>query len=65
MDHLCYIRFVFVMLSRVFIAALWPPEGKLLTSWLLFFYVYYDFITFPFGILGQVGYLIVSVPDPC
>ena len=27
---------VFVMLSRLFIAALWSPEGKGLTSWLLF-----------------------------
>ena len=35
-DHLCYFCFVFVMLSRLFIAALWSPEGKGLTSWLLF-----------------------------
>ena len=29
--------------------------------------VYHDFVTFPFGILGQVWYmyLIVSIPDPC
>ena len=27
--------------------------------------VYCDFVTFPFCILGQVWYLIVSVPDPC
>ena len=26
--------------------------------------VYSDFVTFPFGILGQVWYLIVSIPDP-
>ena len=24
-----------------------------------------DFVTFPFGILGQVWYLILSIPDPC
>ena len=36
MDHLCYLWHVFVMLSRLFIAALWSPEGKGLTSWLLF-----------------------------
>ena len=36
MDHLCYVCFVFVMLSRLFIAALWSPAGKGLTSWLLF-----------------------------
>ena len=27
--------------------------------------VYYDFVTFSLGILGQVWYLIVSIPDPC
>ena len=36
MDHLCYLCLVFVMLSRLFNAALWSPEGKGLTSWLLF-----------------------------
>ena len=36
MDHLCYLSLVFVMLSRLFIAALWSPAGKGLTSWLLF-----------------------------
>ena len=36
MDHLCYLCFVFVMLSRLFIAVLWSPEGKGLNSWLLF-----------------------------
>ena len=35
-DHLCYLCLVFVMLSRLYIAALWSPEGKGLTSWLLF-----------------------------
>ena len=36
MDHLCYLCLVFVMLSRLFIAALWSPAGKGLTSWVLF-----------------------------
>ena len=27
--------------------------------------VYCDFVTFPFGILGQMLYLIVSIPYPC
>ena len=27
--------------------------------------VYCDLVTFPFGILGQVWYLILSIPDPC
>ena len=36
MDHLCYLCLVFVMLSRLFIAALWSSAGEGLTSWLLF-----------------------------
>ena len=36
MDHLCYLCFVFVMLSHLFIAALWSPAGKGLASELLF-----------------------------
>ena len=36
MDHLCYLRLVFVMLSLLFIDALRSPDGKGLTSWLLF-----------------------------
>ena len=36
MDHLCYLCLVSVMLSRLFIAALWSPAGKGLTSWLSF-----------------------------
>ena len=36
MDHLCYLCLVIVMHLRLFIAALWSPAGKGLTSWLLF-----------------------------
>ena len=36
MDHLCYLCLVIVMLLGLFIAALWSPAGKGLTSWLLF-----------------------------
>ena len=54
MDHLCYLCPVFVMLSRLFIAALWSPAGKGLTSWLLFVTFNCVFVTFPCGILGQV-----------
>ena len=65
MAHLCYLCLVFVMLSRLFIAALWSPAGKGLTSWLLSVMFGCDFVTFPCGILGQVWYLIVSIPDFC
>ena len=36
MDHWSVLGLVFLMLSRLFIAALWSPDGKGLTSWLLF-----------------------------
>ena len=35
MYHLCFLCLVFLMLLRLFIAALWSPAGKGLTSWLL------------------------------
>ena len=59
MDRLCYLCLVFVMLSRLFIAALWSP----MTSWLSFVMFNCGFVTFPLGILGQVWYLIVSIHD--
>ena len=65
MNQLCYICLVFVMLSRLFIAALWSPIGKGLTSWLLIVMSYCDLVTFPYGILGQVWYLIVLIPTLC
>ena len=67
MDHLCYLCLVFVMLSHLFIAALWSPAGKGLTSWLLF--VIFVFLSLshmvPYGILGQVWYLTVLIPVLC
>ena len=63
MDHLCCLCLVFVLLLRQFIAALWSPAGKGLTSWLSFVMFYCGFVTFPCVILGQVWYLIVSIPD--
>ena len=65
MDHLCYLCLVFAMLSRLFIAALWSPVGRGLTSWLLFVMFSCVFVTFPCGILGQVWYLIELIPDLC
>ena len=53
------------MLSRRFIAALWSPAGKGLISWLLFVMSNCDFVTFPYGIPGQVWYWIVLIPDLC
>ena len=65
MDHLCYFCIVFVMLSRLLIAALLSPAGKGLTSCPSFLVLNCVFVTFLFGILGQVWYLIVLNSDLC
>ena len=62
-DHLCYLYPVYVMRLRLFIAALLSPAWKGLTSWLSLVMFNCIFVTFPCGILGQVCYLIVSIPD--
>ena len=57
--------FLSAMLSRLFVAELWPPAGKrpnLLALFVLFSCV---FVTFPCGVLGQVWYLVVLIPDIC
>ena len=59
-----FMSFVFV-LSRLFIAALWSPTGKGLTSWLLFVMFNCECVTFSYGFLCQLGYLIVLIPDLC
>ena len=50
------------MLSRLFITALLSPDVKGLTSWLLFAMFNCVFVTFQCGTLGQVWFLIVSIP---
>ena len=52
--------------ARLFICALWSPAGKGLTSWLLVVVSNcLQVCHFLIGILGQVWYLIVSIPDLC
>ena len=53
------------MLSQLLIAALWSPAGKVLTFWLSFVVLNCVVVTFLFGILGQVRYLIVLIADLC
>ena len=56
---------VFAMFcARLFICALWSPAGKGLTSWLSCV-VSSVSLSLPIDILGQVWYLIVSIPDLC
>ena len=61
MDHFCYLRFVLVMLSCLFNAVVWLPAGKALLC-MEFCCV---LSLFPCGVLNQVWYLIVPIPDLC
>ena len=65
MYHLCYLCLAFFMPMRLLIAALLSPAGKRLTSWLLLVMFNCVFVTFQCGVLGQLWYLIVSIPDLC
>ena len=65
MHNLCFLCLVFLMLLRLFIAAFLSPAGKGLTSWLLLGMFIVFFATFPYGILGQVWFLIVLFPEFC
>ena len=64
MDLFCYLFFVFVMFLCLFIVATWSHAWKGLASWLSCMHdVFLCFVTFAYGILGQVWCLIVSIPD--
>ena len=65
MDHFCFLCLMFLMLSRLLIAALWSPAGKGDVLLALVGDVYCMFVNFPCGILDQVWCLIVSFPDLC
>ena len=56
---LCLLR----LCACLFVCALWSPAGKGLTSWLSIV-VNCKFVI-SIVILGQVWYLIVSIPDLC
>ena len=66
MDLLCFCSGMCLLCLCVclFICALWSPAGKGLTS-LLSFVVSAVSFSLSNGILGQVWYLIVSIPDLC
>ena len=59
MDHLCL---VFLVLSCLFIAALWSPTGKGLTSWLLL--VIFIIPAFFFRKKGYINFVSKSVRRP-
>ena len=62
---LCYFCLVLCLHAYLFIAALWSPAGKGLTSWVLFVMSNCEVVTFLCDILGQVWYVIVLIPDLC
>ena len=65
MDPFCYSCFVVVMPSTVhcsFVVTCWEMANLLVLVYVMFSCV---FVTYPYGVLGQVWYLIVSIPDLC
>ena len=56
---------VFVIFCACSFLPLWSPAGKGLTSWHWFVVSNGEVVTFPCGILVQMWYLIVSIPDFC
>ena len=67
MDNSCFFCLVLVMPMCISVY-LWSPAGNGLTSWLSFVVSNCEFLTFQLvtiGILSQVWYLIVSIPDLC
>ena len=67
MDLLCFcsVLCLLCLCARLFISALWSPAWKGLTSWLSFVVCTVSLSLCPIGILGQVWYLIASIPDLC
>ena len=53
MDYFCYLCFVVVMLSCLFIAALWSAAGKGLASWRLCVMFFVCFCHFPMWCPGS------------
>ena len=51
--------------KRLFIGALWSPAGKGLTSLLSFVMSNCELCHFAIGLLGQVWFLILLIPDLC
>ena len=67
MNPFCYLCFVFVCHTVLFV-----PCSLVVTCWeradlLDLLYVMFScvFVTFPYGVLSQVWYLIVLIPDLC
>ena len=61
MGHICYVLFVFAMLSCLFVTC-WERADLLARLYVKFSCF---FVTFPCDVLGQVWNLIVLIPDIC
>ena len=54
-----------VILYFLFLASMWSPAGKGMTSWFSCISCFLVFYHFPIWYLGQVWYSIVSISDLC
>ena len=57
-------NFIFVFVFDI-LSSLWSLDGKGISLASPMCDVFLSFITFPLVVLGQVWYLIVSIPDHC
>ena len=62
-SHVRETWYLSVMLSCLFLATLWSPAGRDWTLGSLVLYIVCVFVTFPYGVLGWVWYLVVLIPE--
>ena len=67
MDIFCYLCFMFVCHTVLSVPCGLAATCSKMADLLALLYVIFScvFVTFPYGVLGQVWYLIVSIPDIC
>ena len=63
MEHLCYVWLAFIMLCYLLVTC-WERADLLVILALVCVFTCV-FVIFPCGILGQMCYMIVSIPDLC
>ena len=66
MVHFCYlclcVNHALLSVYYSLVVTCWERAGLLTLLYVMF---YCGFVSFPYGVLGQVWYLIVSIPDLC
>ena len=61
MDPFCYLCFVFVMLSCLFIAGLWSPDWKGLNPWLSFVWCFLMLLSLFYVVCPESGVVLYCI----